>query len=133
MPNFTCYNEKKKISSVKIEENVSISSMLLRREAIVLKNHAEKFVGEEVSHTSPYVEVYRSDEKRIIIKKTSFCWLLQKDCSKLSSDRLIRVRSDTQQRSKKKFTNWKTKRTNHLSIPTFKINKMKRKIKHFGS
>lgn len=123
----------KKISSVKLEENVSISSMLLRREAIVLKNHAEKFVGKGISDTSPYVEVYRSDEKRIIIKKTSFCWLLRKDCSKLSSDRLIRVRSDTQQRIKKKFTHWKTKRTNHSSIPTFKINKMKARMKHFDS
>lgn len=110
----------KKISSVKIEGNVSISSMLLKCEAIVLKNHAEKFVGEEVSDKSPYVEVYRSNERRIVIKKTSICWLLRKDCSKLSSDCLIRVRSETQQRSKKKFTHRKTKRTNNSSIPVFK-------------
>lgn len=42
---------------------VSVSSILLRRKAIVLKNYAEKFVGEEVSETSFNVEVFKSREK----------------------------------------------------------------------
>lgn len=39
--------------------------------------------------------ILRDDETRIIIKKTSLCWLLRSDCQKLSSDRLMRVRNTT--------------------------------------
>lgn len=53
----------KKVSG-KIKENISISSTLLRREAIVLKNFAEKFEDEVVPEKSCYVEVFRSNKKR---------------------------------------------------------------------
>lgn len=121
----------KKITVVS-EGNVSISSTLLRREAIVLKNYAEKFTEKEVPETSSYVEVFRCNERRIIIKKMSFCWLLRKDCLKLSSDRLLRVRSDTQPVSRVKVSRQKTKRTNLLPRMNFKINVKKNKKKHFS-
>lgn len=63
---------KSKTSMKEDERHVSVSLPLLRREAIVLKNFAEKFVTEEVQETSPYVEVYRENERRIIIKKCHF-------------------------------------------------------------
>lgn len=60
---------------------------------IALKNYAENFEGKDVQPDSPYVEVYRDHDKRIIVKKTSFVWLLRKDPARLSSDRLQRVRT----------------------------------------
>lgn len=75
--------------------NINIKNVKnsLRLRSITLKNNAEMFEGKEVEENSPYVEVYRSSEKRIVVKKTSFCWLLRRDCDRLSSDRLERVRA----------------------------------------
>lgn len=49
-----------------------------------------------MNETSSYVEVFRDNfkQKRIIVKKTSLCWLLRGDCVRLSSDRLERVKPD---------------------------------------
>lgn len=57
-----------------------------------LPNFAEKFSGQQIEPNSPYVEI-RNDQKRIVIKKTSLCWLLRSDHVKLSSDRLERVKA----------------------------------------
>lgn len=58
-----------------------------------LKNYSYKFGNRPVDETGPYVEVYNSRSKRIIVKKTSLCWMLSKDSPKLSSDRLLRVKT----------------------------------------
>lgn len=113
-----------------VEKHVSVSLPLLRREAIVLKNYAEKFVAEEIPETSPYVEVYRENERRIIIKKMSFCWLLRKDCQKLSSDRLIRVRSEIQEPRKRNLLSKSTKRKYRLAKTTFQIHGQQSKLKN---
>lgn len=47
---------KAKKNTVVSEGSLSISSTLLRREAIILKNYAEKFTEEEVPETSSYVQ-----------------------------------------------------------------------------
>lgn len=67
-------------------------SAILKLRSITLKNFAENFDSEKVPENSPYVEVYNNGKKRIIVKKTSFCWLLRKDSQRLSSDRLERVK-----------------------------------------
>lgn len=61
----------------------------------------------------------------------SFCWLLRKDCFKLSSDRLLRVRSDTQPVGIVKMSRQKSKRTNLLTRMNFKINGKKNKKTKF--
>lgn len=68
------------------------SDCSLNLSTIMLKNFSEKFVNKEINETSPYVEIFR-DKKRIIVKKSSLCWLLRKEAQKLSCDRLLRVRS----------------------------------------
>lgn len=55
---------------------------------ICLKNFATKFVNEPVDDRSTYVEIPSSNARRMIVKKTSLCWLLRDDQTKLSSDRL---------------------------------------------
>lgn len=57
-----------------------------------LKNFAQKFNGVEINETGPYVEIH-GGKNRMVIKKTSLCWLLSKDTVKLSSDRLERVKN----------------------------------------
>lgn len=67
---------------------------------VALKNYAYKFDDEVISQTSPYVELPMIKTGRLIVKKTSLCWLLRKDYARISSDRLERVKS-TKKRSKK--------------------------------
>lgn len=57
-----------------------------------LPNFAHKFSGQKIEPNSPYVDI-PNDQKRIVIKKTSLCWLLRSDHVKLSSDRLERVKA----------------------------------------
>lgn len=68
---------------------------------IALKNYAEK-KSEPITETSPYLE-FHFDLKRIVVKKTSFCWLLRNDVAKLSNDRLLRVQTgiDSKRKNKK--------------------------------
>lgn len=60
---------------------------------IALKNYAEKKC-EPITETSPYLE-FLFNTKRIVVKKSSFCWLLRDDVKKMSNDRLLRVRTKT--------------------------------------
>lgn len=86
---------------------------ILRLRSITLKNFADKFVGTTVEESSPYVEVYRGNAKRTIVKKTSFCWLLRRDVERLSSDRLERVRArsnSVKSKYRKKSKNFKRKK-----------------------
>lgn len=66
----------------------------IRLDKIVLKNFADRFEGKEVEKHSQYLEVYCDNEaaKRIVVKKTSFIWLIRNDPIRLSSDRLERVK-----------------------------------------
>lgn len=57
---------------------------------IQLKNFADKLNGEIIS-TGPYVEIITDDNKRIVLKKMSLCWLWRAETRKLSNDRLLRV------------------------------------------
>lgn len=63
-------------------------------EHINLKNFAEKFNDNDIDENSGFVEVFINIHKRIIVKKTSLCWLLRNDYAKLSSDRLERVKEN---------------------------------------
>lgn len=86
----------------------------MKLKTILLKNFSGKFVGENVSETSQYVEVPLNLQKRIIIKKTSLCWILRNDYQKLSSDRLLRVQSKTKLKKKpKKYAIKKYKQKNN--------------------
>lgn len=58
-----------------------------------LKNYAKNFGDMEIEETSIYSEIYNEPTKRLIVKKSSLVWLLRKRHSRISSDRLIRVRS----------------------------------------
>lgn len=63
---------------------------------IKLKDYAGKLRNMDIDAASPYVEILSDDGERTIVKKMSVCWLLRKDCRKLSSDRLIRVQHPKQ-------------------------------------
>lgn len=65
----------------------------LKFKSIVLKNFKNYFSNTVVDEASPFVELPRFGEKRIVLKKSSLCWLLRDECCKISSDRLQRVRS----------------------------------------
>lgn len=60
---------------------------------MALKDFSKKFIDKELNESSPYVEVSTIRRDRVIIKKSSLCWLLKKELPKLSSDRLKRVKT----------------------------------------
>lgn len=93
----------------------------IQLDKVKLKNFADQFVAEEVDELSSFVEIFRNKKgKRIIIKKTSFIWLLRNDPTRLSSDRLQRVMASIKIKIKKK-----TKV--HSTIHKYLGRKMKRK------
>lgn len=62
---------------------------------IQLKNYYEKIKETNITEESPYIQIKCEKERKIIVKKTSLCWLLATERQKLSSDRIYRVRSST--------------------------------------
>lgn len=59
---------------------------------IALKDYSLK-KNEPITEDSPYIE-FLFDTKRVVVKKSSFCWLLRGDAQKLSNDRLLRVQAN---------------------------------------
>lgn len=59
---------------------------------IQLKDFSTKFALNDIDMRSPYVELHSATGKRIVVKKSSLCWLLRDESQKLSSDRLQRVK-----------------------------------------
>lgn len=76
---------------------------VLHLNRINLKNFANQFIEKEVGEKSAYVELYHNHEinRRMIVKKTPFCWLLRGDNERVSSDRLQRVRIGASKKWKK--------------------------------
>lgn len=94
---------------------------------IKLKNYEGQIKPSDVNETGPYVVVtYDDDDKKIVLKKTSLCWLLSTESKKLSSDRLYRVMSSRKElKSKSSFRKNKSKPFTSLSLKTHM--KIKRK------
>lgn len=83
-------NVKKKTIKLRCEQKVDVSTIINQLSTIRLTNYAEKFQGQSVEETSSFTEIPNS-RRRIIVKKTSICWLLRDEMPKLSSDRNERV------------------------------------------
>lgn len=95
---------KRKVKHVKPTRGMSYWRLLLSN--VALKNYASKFEDEPILDTSPYVELPNNKTRRVIVRKSSLCWLLRKDYYRLSSDRLQRVKNNAVRSIKKrgKFT-----------------------------
>lgn len=66
-----------------------------------------------VDENSPFLELFFDNHsKRIVVKKSSFCWLLRKDWHRLSSDRLRRVQCPTSYAIKQTISTRSRKRKN---------------------
>lgn len=78
---------------------------------IQLKNYAEDIPVDAIGTISSYVEITCDDGKRVVVKKTSLCWLMGTEYRKMSSDRLLRVKySFRNSKSKPKYTQKVNKR-----------------------
>lgn len=92
---------------------------------INLKNFPEKT---DIDENSPFVELFSGRYKnRVVVKKSSLCWLLRKDWQRVSSDRLRRVQCSNQKNiftkhSKRHQTKKHNKRAS-LMYPNKTINK----------
>lgn len=63
-----------------------INDLELRLLSTSLKNYAGKFINKNVDEKSSYVEI-SGGKRRLILRKTSLCWLFGKEKQKCSSDR----------------------------------------------
>lgn len=99
------------------EEFETFMQIMDQLKNVHLKNYADQFDDDEpIDELSPYTEVFDA-EKRIILKKQSLVWLLRKNGTKLSSDRLQRVkckRTDKQRAKKHKKRQKKIKRKKNI-------------------
>lgn len=98
-----------KCSANKSHLRLVINQKLLQLQSVSLINYADRFQERSVSCTSPYVEIF-GGRKRLIVRKTSLAWLLRTSTHKLSSDRLIRVKS-----SNNMVLRRRKKKTKHIS------------------
>ena len=121
-------------SSIKLDhadhgdsENVSEHSNLIQDSTILtslkgpvelIKLNETKKLTTELNIDSPFTVVTDSFGKESIIRKSSICWLLNKDSSKLSSDRLVRVRENEIKKvsDKRIITNDLLKRSSEIYI-----------------
>lgn len=86
--------KKKSVQCVGSKSNVfQFKSADLKN--IQLKNFDGKYKSSDMSSAGPYVKIVCDENKQILVKKTSLCWLLGTDYVKLSNDRLLRVRAAT--------------------------------------
>lgn len=92
---------------------------------IQLKNYAHKIKSDDIDGTGPYVEIKCTNNKQIVVKKTSFCWLLGTEAKRLSSDRLLRVMYTSKESRLKKQIQQRS-----LHYPKKRINAKKKKKKN---
>lgn len=88
---------------------------------IQLRDYDGKLKHSVIDEKSPYAEIKKTNGKRIIVKKTSLCWLLRKESHKVSSDRHIRSRTTN------KITQKANKQTAKSSLRPFNIPKPNQK------
>lgn len=94
--------KKKTISHLKkYPSSDERNNILLQLHGTLLKNFSEKFENKVIDETSPYTEIFRVEGKRLVVKKTSICWLLRRDWQKISADRLQRVQASESGKPKK--------------------------------
>lgn len=84
---------------------------------IQLKNYSIKVNPDDIIPTGPYVKIKSTNERIIVVKKTSLCWLFAKEQKKLSNDRPLRVMTSTAS-----ITANRLKKTN-LNRPLFRTKK----------
>lgn len=96
---FTCQVQPISIKetgrTINLPDSMPASLNMCIPKMLALKNFVNKFMNDVVPENSTFVEIECQQMKRLIIKKTSFCWLLRTDYAKLSSDRLMRVQALT--------------------------------------
>lgn len=88
------YDSYKYAEKVTQTESHLITSIVPKIKSVLLKDYTDQINGKIINEASPFVEIiYGKNNKRKVVKKTSLCWLWRKDCYRVSSDRLERVKT----------------------------------------
>lgn len=77
-----------------LDSSVHFTSYVHTFKSLSLRNFAALFNNKPVPEESIYAEIFIGKARKIV-KKSSLVWLLRKDTTKLSSDRLHRVKTRT--------------------------------------
>lgn len=89
-PKLSCVT--KRMKSLTISDETTTMKMPDPRN-IQLKDYFGKLQNNDIGEKSPYTVLHCSSGKKVIVRKTSLCWLMARETNKLSSDRLIRVQN----------------------------------------
>lgn len=85
-------NKKSKLKThIKPTKQYTHTIKLRDLKNIQLIDYTGKIKRQVIDETSPYAEIQCNNNKKIIVKKTSLCWLFNVDSKKISSDRTKRV------------------------------------------
>lgn len=91
-----------------------------------LKDYSNNLKNNIIDDTSPYVKIDCTNGMKVI-KKTTLCWLLRPEIQKLSSDRLLRVRADINNKKLSKKPSKKHLHYSQLSENKIQLKKLNRK------
>lgn len=113
--------QKDQLTPIMITKELKLSDL----RGINLKNFPEKT---DIDESSPFIELFSGKYKnRVVVKKSSLCWLLRKDWRRVSSDRLRRVQCSSQNniftRQAKRLQSKKHNKRPRLMYPYKAINK----------
>lgn len=128
--NTSATNKIKRKKSCAIAKKASLEMPDLKN--IRLNDFSGKLKRTVIDERSPYAEIQSARGKRIVVKKTSLCWLLRKESKKVSSDRLVRVRQTVKKSSSCRKTTYKlgAKKTLYPSDTVIKCRQIKTNCKH---
>lgn len=99
---FLHYNQRKTKKIIHSNEFIPINISNLRSIAnLKLKNFSGNV--DKINEKSSYVEIPNS-KTRFVVKKTSLVWFLRQHSTKLSNDRLLRVRGSVAQKKSYSIT-----------------------------
>lgn len=90
-------NIAKQLKSLSIREKPSLKMPSIQN--IQLKDYTGKLNRTHIDERSSYAEIRSATGKKMLVRKTSLCWLLRKETRKVSNDRLLRVRNHSNKQS----------------------------------
>lgn len=121
------YKSKPNKKKLKVKKSVysrkEIDGTMKLLQTILLKDYSNKFTDKEIDSTSPYVEISSKFRKRFVVKKSALVWFLRNDHTRVSSDRLERVKCKSNnvlkgksKYTKKHFFNLNSKKSKYHSL-----------------
>lgn len=121
----------KSMQRKKTHENDETSFVIPDLRNIKLRDYNGKLKSRTVDERSIYAEITNATGNKVIVKKSSLCWLMRDENKKMSNDRLGRVKHCIKKHSSKKNKQSVIMSGTGLSIYSTKVAKKNKKKKMY--